>query len=109
MIKEDTQKEMALAAANETKEAQEYQTLRAEGFASWRAMDAKVAELEKVTADLNSAKSAAEDLHLDKEGIHNATTDYLSDLADECAFMNANFDERATQRKDELAGLEQAK
>jgi len=109
MIKMDIQKEMKLAAANETKEQKEFDALRSDAWSSQLAMESKVRELQQATADLNAARAAASDLHLDKEGIHNATTDFLDDLGDECAFMNANFDERATQRKDELAGLENAK
>jgi hypothetical protein len=109
MIKEDLTNEMKVARKEEADALAAYRKLLAESQASMDAMEQKCVDLKAGIAGLAKEKSDTQAVWDDKQASKAATDEYLADMKENCDWIMSEFNNRKTQRKDELAGLEDAK
>jgi len=109
MIKEDIEKEMKVASAEEAEALKAYEDLRADSQATVDALDAKIVSLGqdvaakmKEIADLGAVKQ-------NKADSEAATDAFLTDLGPNCDWVDKYFDSRMEKRKAEMDGLQEAK
>jgi len=109
MIKEDIEKEMKVASAEEAEALKAYEDLRADSQATVDALDAKIVSLGqdvaakmKEIADLGAVKQ-------NKADSEAATDAFLTDLGPNCDWVDKYFDSRMEKRKAEMEGLQEAK
>merc|ERR1719271_1209796 len=69
----------------------------------------KVTDLENGMADKSKLVADTTAVYDDKDATKGATDGYLSDLKANCDWIEDQFENRKTQRKSEINGLEQAK
>jgi len=109
MIKEDLENEMKVAREEEAAADASYRKLLGESTASMDAMDKKVVDLSAGIADKSKYMTDTQAVWDNKDDSKDATDDYLTDLKANCDWIEDQFTNRKKQRKDEIAGLEQAK
>merc|ERR1719217_571179 len=109
MIKEDLENEMKVAREEEAAADAAYRKLLGESTASMDAMDKKVVDLTAGIADKSKYMTDTRAVWDNKDDSKGATDDYLADLKANCDWIEDQFTNRKKQRKDEIAGLEQAK
>jgi len=109
MIKEDLENEMKVARKEEADADAAYRKLLGESTASMNAMEKKVTDLEAGMADKAKLVADTQAVWDDKDATKGATDGYLNDLKANCDWIEDQFENRKTQRKSEINGLEQAK
>jgi len=109
MIKEDMVNEMKVAREEEATAEAEYRKLLKESEDSTNAMEQKCVDLKAQIAGLGKETADVQAVYDDKQSSKEATDTYLLSIKPECDWMMGKFDDRATARTTELAGLEDAK
>jgi len=109
MIKEDLEKEMDKAKADEAASLAAYQKLYDESAASMQALEDKKTTLNSDVADTDKQKTSAQGTHGEKSDSKDATDDVLNDLRTSCDWIMRTFEDRRDARKDEIEGLQKAK
>jgi hypothetical protein len=108
-IKEDLVNEMKVARTEEAEADAAYRKLLKESQDAMDAMDRKCVDLKASIAEENKLISDLQETYDDKQAQKDATDDYLDDLKENCDWIMNEFETRKKQRKDELAGLDDAK
>jgi hypothetical protein len=108
-IKEDLVNEMKVARTEEAEADAAYRKLLKESQDAMDAMDRKCVDLKASIAEQNKLISDLQETYDDKQAQKDATDDYLDDLKENCDWIMNEFENRKKQRKDELAGLDDAK
>jgi hypothetical protein len=108
-IKEDLVNEMKVARTEEAEADAAYRKLLKESQDAMDAMDRKCVDLKASIAEENKLISDLQETYDDKQAQKDATDDYLDDLKENCDWIMNEFENRKKQRKDELAGLDDAK
>ena len=108
-IKEDLVNEMKVARTEEAEADAAYRKLLKESQDAMDAMDRKCVDLKASIAEQNKLISDLQETYDDKQAQKDATDDYLDDLKENCDWIMNEFETRKKQRKDELAGLDDAK
>jgi hypothetical protein len=109
MIKEDLENEMKVARKEEGDALAAYRALLKESQESMDAMEQKCVDLKSGVATLAKEISDTQAVYDDKQASKKATDEYLADMKDNCDWIMAEFNNRKQARKDELAGLDDAK
>merc|ERR1719353_2037106 len=108
-IKEDLVNEMKVARTEEAEADAAYRKLLKESQDAMDAMDRKCVDLKASIAEQNKLISDLQETYDDKQAQKDATDDYLDDLKENCDWIMNEFETRKKQRKDEIAGLDDAK
>jgi len=109
MLKEDLEKEIKVARAEDKEAQEEYTKLNAEAQAGVDAMKKTETELNAEKADLESKIADTEseiESHKDMKDENKAAKEAL---APSCDWVKETFDSRRAKRKAEMQGLEEAK
>jgi chromosome segregation ATPase len=109
MIKEDVEKEMATAAKEEAESLAAYTQEKQSMQDSHDALSQKKANLETQEADTADTIADKEAEKAGTEGNKGAAEDEKAALETSCAWVETHFDTRADKRKNEIAGLQDAK
>merc|ERR1719337_575020 len=86
-----------------------YRKLLQESQDAMDAMEQKCVDLKASVAEENKLISDLQETFDDKQAQKDATDEYLDDLKENCDWIMSEFENRKKQRKDELAGLDDAK
>jgi hypothetical protein len=108
-IKEDLVNEMKVARTEEAEADASYRKLLQESQDAMDAMEQKCVDLKASVAEENKLISDLQETFDDKQAQKDATDAYLDDLKENCDWIMNEFENRKKQRKDELAGLDDAK
>jgi len=109
MIKEDLQKEMKEGKADEAKAQAEYEKQSGALQESLDAQKATKVSLEKEIAGLDDSIASAESYKNEKKDDLDAEEDMKKSLKTDCEWVKTHFDSRRDARKQEMAGLVEAK
>merc|ERR1719217_1717317 len=109
MIKEDLQKEMKEGKADEAKAQAEYEKQSGALQESLDAQKATKVSLEKEIAGLDDSIASAESYKNEKKDDLDAEEDMKNSLKTDCEWVKTHFDSRRDARKQEMAGLVEAK
>jgi len=109
MIKEDLEKEVAKAKEDEAAALAAYQKLNDESMATMAALEKKKTTLQSDVADTQKEITDTNAVHSDTSDTKDATDGYLDELRTSCDWIDRTFQTRRDQRKDEIAGLQNAK
>merc|ERR1719197_1589037 len=108
-IKEDLVNEMKVARTEEAEAEAAYRKLLKESQDAMDSMEQKCVDLKASIAEQNKLISALQEPSADTQPQKDATDAYLDDLKENCDWIMKEFENRKKQRKDELAGLDDAK
>merc|ERR1719160_1272154 len=109
MIKEDLQKEMKEGKADEADAQAEYEKQSGALQESLDAQKATKVSLEKEIAGLDDSIASAESYKNEKKDDLDAEEDMKKSLKTDCEWVKTHFDSRRDARKQEMAGLVEAK
>jgi len=109
MIKEDIEMQMKSSRADEASAQKNYETDRQAVLDSLRAQEATLRVAEKEQADINAKIAMYQRLKEQKGSDLKAESDLQAALANDCAWVATHFKSRREKRKNELAGLVDAK
>jgi len=108
-IKEDLEKEMETSKKEEAEALAAYRKMLKESQEAMQAMKDKIVSLNEEIADtglkIEDQQAVWDDLHDQKLGVDG----YLESIKEQCDWIMTNFDSRATARKEEMDGLDEAK
>merc|ERR1719337_421719 len=104
-----TRREMEVARTEEAEADAAYRKLLKESQDAMDAMDQKCVDLKAQIAEENKLISDLQETYDDKQAQKDATDAYLDDLKENCDWIMNEFENRKKQRKDEIAGLDDAK
>merc|ERR1740130_1493852 len=108
-LKNDLEKEMQAAEADEKDSQKEYEELMADSAAK-RAQDSKtITEKDSQKAGLEGDRQDAKKAHKNDVADLNALNEYISTLHGSCDFLQQNFDLRRTARSSEIDAMKKAK
>jgi len=108
-IKEDLEKEMETSKKDESASVASYRKMLKESAESMQAMKDKVISLKEEIADTGKKIEDEQDVWNDLHGQKQAVDAYLDSIKEQCDWIMTNFDSRATARKEEIEGLDDAK
>jgi hypothetical protein len=108
-IKENLEKEVAIAEKSEAQATLEYEELVRTGDTQIAAYEKELTDLAAAIAATDADIEATEQTKTDTDGEHTATVDYLAKIEPNCEWIKANFEARADARTKETEGLMQAK
>jgi len=108
-IKENLEKEVAIAEKSEAQATLEYEELVRTGDTQIAAYEKELTDLAASIAATDADIEATEQSKTDTEGEHTATVEYLAKIEPNCEWIKANFEARADSRTKETEGLMQAK
>jgi hypothetical protein len=108
-IKEDLEQEIETCKKEEQGALASYRKMLTESAESMQAMKDKVVSLNEEIADtgmkIEDQQAVWDDLHNQKLGVDK----YLDSIKEQCDWIMTNFESRATARKEEMEGLDEAK
>jgi len=108
-IKEDLETEIETCKKEEQEALAAYRKMLKESAESMQAMKDKIVSLNEEIADtglkIEDQQANWDDLHDQKLGVDK----YLDSIKEQCDWIMTNFDSRATARKSEMEGLDEAK
>jgi hypothetical protein len=108
-IKEDLETEMATSKKEEAEALTAYRKMLKESSDSMQAMKDKIVSLNEEIADtglkIEDQQAVWDDLHDQKLGVDA----YLESIKEQCDWIMTNFDQRASDRKIEMDGYDEAK
>merc|ERR1719265_343476 len=108
-IKEDLEHEIETCKKEEQGALASYRKMLTESAESMQAMKDKVVSLNEEIADtgmkIEDQQAVWDDLHNQKLGVDK----YLDSIKEQCDWIMTNFESRATARKEEMEGLDEAK
>jgi chromosome segregation ATPase len=108
-IKEDLEKEMETSKKDESESFASYRKMLKESADSMQAMKDKVISLKEEIADTGKKIEDEQDVWNDLHAQKQAVDAYLDSIKEQCDWIMSNFDSRATARKEEMEGLDDAK
>merc|ERR1719473_2218266 len=100
---------MKVAREEEATAEAEYRTMLKESQDSMEAMEKKCTDLMNRIANVEKENKDLQENWDNKDAEKKATDKYLAEIKDQCDWIDANFETRMAQRKDEIAGLENSK
>jgi len=109
MIREDVQKEMKTAQADDAKAEVQYEKERS---AMQKTLDAQTAmklSTEKGLSEVESETASVEEFKLGKEGDKEAENSLKASITGDCSWVKTHFESRRTKRQAEIQGLVDAK
>jgi len=109
MIKEDLEKEMKTARADDAEDQKLYEEQRATMQESLDASLATKVATEKELAETKAEKADAEEFLAQKSADLAAEKDLKASLFSDCSWVATHFESRSTKRKAEMDGLSEAK
>jgi len=109
MIKEDLEKEMKTARADDAEDQKLYEEQRATMQESLDAALATKVATEKELAETKAEKADAEEFLAQKSADLAAEKDLKTSLFSDCSWVATHFESRSTKRKAEMDGLSEAK
>ena len=109
MLKEDLEKEMAVARKEEAEAQTSYETNRAAAQTVLDRQTASKVATEKDLADLEGTRTDVEGAKAQQLDDQSAQTDLSDAIFKDCSWVDTHFESRRTKRKAEIDGLVDAK
>jgi len=109
MIREDVQKEMQSAKADDVKAEAQYEKQRAAMQDTLDAQTATKLSTEKELSEVESETASMEEHKLGKEGDQQAENKLKASISGDCSWVKTHFESRRNKRKAEIQGLVDAK
>merc|ERR1712194_424872 len=109
MIREDVQKEMKTARADDAKAEAQYEKQRSAMRGTLDAQTQLKLSTEKELSEVESDKASMEEFKLGKVGDQSAENKLKGSITGDCSWVKTHFASRRTKRKAEIQGLVDAK
>jgi hypothetical protein len=109
LIKEDVEKDIAVATQQEEDAIEEFNNLETDTNASTESLNAEIADLEGKVGEAEEAITQKTESRKNKKNILDGAITFLKDIAPQCDYISVNFEVRKKNRWAERDGLEKAK